>query len=269
MQITRYIPHAILTCVTALPFSALAQSESPQLENRIWFTWERKYVNPQVCAERGHCDPISEYLTRLVETPTSDKAYQMIGSIDRMLQSQNTPVEHPEAPRICQATNPDAVLGFDPETWEMSEKLEPLRGLQGVHFDMTKLKSPMGYAGEFGPDVHNHMVTKFVDAGIPYLTKDEMDLTPGKPHLNIFFSNTNPDNGCTFSVFASLSQTMLLTRNHTIKVKSGTWGSGGGYDADFPDRSEYDAIFLVVDKFIENWQEANPDGVLPLGFVQQ
>lgn len=84
-----------------------------------------------------------------------------------------------------------------------------------------------------------------------------MEQTPGKPQLNIYFSNANAKTGCTYSLFASLSQTMLLTRNHTVKLKVGTWGSTGGPSADFPHGNEYDAVMRVVDKLLADYKRAN------------
>jgi hypothetical protein len=84
-----------------------------------------------------------------------------------------------------------------------------------------------------------------------------MEITPGKPQLNIYFSNTKPKTGCTYSVFVSFTQTMLLTRNHTVKLKVGTWGASGGHSAEFPNGNEMGAILRVIDKFLSDYKRAN------------
>lgn len=243
-----------LGCVT-LP--VLADTEGAVPPNRIWLTWESRYVDPQLCAEKSYCETVGHYQTRLVETPSETQARQMMGALDQLATRRGYPAEHPDSPQMCRNVEAARVLGFDPESWEISDKLEALRGLEGVYFDVTGLRAPPGYDGPFGPRMQADMEARFAAVGLRVLTEEERDVTPGKPHLNIFFSHTNPDTGCWFSVFSSLTQTALLTRNHTVKFKAGTWGFSGGYDPDNSDRSEYDAILIVVDKFLADYVEAN------------
>lgn len=247
----------ILSGAVFLAEVSLAQTKAKSL-NRIWFIWENRAVDPDLCKAKSYCQPISTYISRLVEEPNRKGAQSMIGALDKVAKKKKLPVEHPEAPNICQLTNSQTILGFEAESWPLSEKLDALRDLKGVYFSLEKLKPPEGYEGAFGLNVQHAVTDMMESAGISVLTEDEMEQTPGKPHLNIYFSNTNPDTGCWFSVFASLSQTMLLTRNHTVKLKAGTWGTSGGYSADDPDRSEFDAIMMVVSKFISDYRMANP-----------
>ena len=239
--------------------ASLALAEAPK--NRIWFTWEQRAKDGLLCAEKGYCDPVSRFITRLAEETDRASAEQITGSMDRIAESQGRTADHPEAPNWCQQTDAQTILGFEAESWPLSDKIKALEGLQGVYFDFNRLKVPDGFVGDFGPLVHAEAEQKFKIAGIPVLTEDEVENTPGKPMLAIYFSLTNPDTGCWFSVFASLTQTMLLTRNHTTKLRAGTWGFSGGYNADFPNRSEYEAIMLVLDKFIDDFKRANPNGV--------
>jgi hypothetical protein len=255
MSKTIFPAFLFLLMAVAVPSNAQEQS------NRMWFTWESSRPNSQLCQQKDMCRPVSTYITRLLEEPTTPKAKEMTGAMDQLAKLRGYPADHPSAPKICQNVEAAKVLGFNPEMWPISEKLDTLVGLQGVYFSLQSLKAPAGYEGPFGEQVHAEVVKKFTMAGIGVLSEEEMEITPGKPHLNIYFSNTNPDTGCWFSVFSSLSQTALLTRNHTVKFKAGTWGFGGGYSADHPDRDERTAIMIVIDKFIEDFQTANPDGV--------
>lgn len=255
---------SVLSCfiltLSAIPVAA-------QQSNRIWFTWEQSQESPELCEKRNICTPVSKYTTRLIEEPTTAKAEEMVETMAQLAKLRGHPKEHPDTPQMCKNVEAAKVLGFNPETWPMSEKLDTLVGLQGIYFSLQNLKPPAGYEGAFGEHVHADVVKKFEAAGIPVLTEEQMEKTPGQPHLNIYFSNTNPDTGCWFSVFSSLSQTALLTRKHTVKFKAGTWGFGGGYSADHPDRDERTAIMLVIDKFIMDFQTANPDGVQRLAFL--
>ena len=245
--------------VTILVVGSAAIAEAPQ--NRIWFTWEQRAIDRQLCAEKGHCDPISRFITRLAEETDLRSAEQLTGSMDRLAEARGMPTDHPDAPNWCQQTEMQTILGFEAEAWPEAEKIKALEGLEGVHFDLSGLRGPESYVGDFGPNVQAEVVRKFQIANIPVLTEKDIEFVPGKPILNIYFSNTNPDTGCWFSVFAALSQTMLLTRNHTIKIRAGSWGFSGGYAPEFPDRAEFDAIMLVVDRFIEDFKTANPEGI--------
>ena len=238
-----------------------AQETAQQPASRLWFTLESRAVDPELCRTKNVCRPVPRYETRLGEISTPDALAQTAEALKQLARIRGYGENNPDTPMTCQNVAAAKVLGFDPEMWPMSEKLDTLVGLQGVYFALDKLKAPAGYDGPFGEQVQAEVTRKFNNASIPVLSEEQRDLTPGKPHLNIFFSNTNPDTGCWFSVFSSLTQTVLLTRNHTVKVKAGTWGFGGGYSADSPDRSEYDAIMVVIDKFISDFKTANPDGV--------
>lgn len=261
VQLVRPTLGAILFAILVLCLAQTAQATDSK--NRMWLVWEHQSFNPRLCAELFLCDPIKQFIPRLINEPPEDEARALIGSMDQLANAREMPVDHPDAPEFCAFTDEVSILGFEAESWPISEKLAALRGLEGVYIDVSGLKAPPGYPGDFGADLQSEVVNRFTDAGIPLLSEDIMEITPGKPHLNIYFSNTNPDTGCWFSVFASLTQTMLLTRNHTIKVKAGSWGFSGGYSADHPLRSEYEAILIVLDKFISDFKDANPDGLRP------
>lgn len=251
----------LLRPAAALALACISCSPSFAETNRIWFTWENQSIHPELCKQKNLCRPVSTYITRLGEQTDLRKAKEMTGAMDQLAKLRGLPVVHPDAPKTCQNVEAAKVLGFDPELWPISEKLDTLIGLPGVYFSLGSLAAPAGYEGEFGKQVHAEVTRKFQNAGIPVLTEEELETTPGQPHLNIYFSNTNPDTGCWFSVFASLTQTALLTRNHTVKFKAGTWGFGGGYSAEHPNRGEYASIMMVVDQFIADIQTANPNGL--------
>lgn len=220
-------------------------------------TWEQRAVDPKLCRSKGVCKPQSKFITRLVEQPTEQKAREMLGAIDQLARMRGQPAEHPETPQMCRQTEAAKILGFNPETWDMSDKSAALKGLHGVYFSVQSLKGPKDYKGVFGLDLQKQMERRFHAARLPILTEEQMEHTPGKPQLNIYFSNTKPKTGCTYSVFVSFAQTMLLTRNHTVKLKVGTWGASGGPSAEFPNGAELDAILRVIDKFLNDYKRAN------------
>ena len=162
-----------------------------------------------------------------------------------------------DPPAMCHHVDAATVLGFDPELWEMSDKLLALVGLEGVHIDVSGMKNPFNYGGTFGDDVQTAISKRFNEAGLKLLTEEEMELTPGKPEMNVYFSHSNPETGCQFKFFAGLSQTMLLTRNHTVKLKAGSWGMVGGWVEDDSSIDEFRSIMIVIDAFLSDWREAN------------
>jgi len=240
----------------ALPNTAVAQEP----KHRVWFSIEKHAVDPTLCQQKNVCFPVSNFDTHLAEEASQENVTKMANSLTELAKLRGYDSNELEPPKMCQHVEAAKVLGFDPEQWPESEKLDTLIGLKGVYVALQTLKAPPGYEGPFGEQIQSEVVRKFAAAGIRILTEEERDQTPGKPHLNLYFSHTNPNTGCWFSVFSSLTQTALLTRNHTTKFKTGTWGFSGGYSADDPERAEYDAILLVIDKFIADYTTANTRG---------
>jgi len=240
--------------LAVIPFIATAQSDD---KNFTWMVMEHRAVNQTLCRAKGLCKPQRHFITRLLEKPTQQKAREMLGAIDQLAKLRRQPVENPEAPHMCRQTEAGKILGFNPEIWPLSDKRAALKGLKGVYFSVQSLKGPKAYQGAFGIDLQKQMERRFHAVRLPILTEDQMDKTPGKPQLNIYFSNTKPKTGCTYSVFVSFAQTMLLTRNHTVKLKVGTWGASGGPSADYPKGTEMDAILRVIDKFLDDYKRAN------------
>ncbi len=234
------------------PFMTSAQSK-----NYTWMVWEQRAINQHLCHEKGVCSPQRKFITRLVEEPTEQKAREVLGAIDQLARMRGLPVEHPDEPKICHHTEAGKILGFDPELWDMSAKLDALKGLKGAYFSVQAIKGPKGYDGMFGIDLQRTMEGRFRAAGLPVLSEEQMEHTSGKPQLNVYFSNTKPKTGCTYSVFVSFTQTMLLTRNHTVKLKVGTWGASGGVSGEHPNSNEMGAILRVIDKFLNDYKRAN------------
>lgn len=239
-----------------LPLLSVVNAQADQ-KNFTWMVWEQRFVDDALCQTKALCTPQRKFITRLVEEPTEQKAREMLGAIDQLAKLRGHPVEHPDTPAICRHTEAAKIIGFDPELWDVSDKMSALKGLKGVYFSVRNLKSPKGYSGAFGYNLQNAMEHRFQTAGLQVLSEEQMEETPGKPQLNIYFSNTNPKTGCTYSVFASLTQTKLLTRNHTTKLKVGTWGASGGPSAKHPNANEFDAVIRVVDKLLDDYKRAN------------
>lgn len=253
----RAIVVAVLAIVAvSLPREIVAQ-EALARNDRLWIMWEHVADAPK-CDNRDECQPTRFYTTRLLGQPNAERLQRTFGMLDRLALIRGLPPEHPESPRICQHLDPEVLAGFQPEKMAMSQKIEALHGLEGVAIDLRSLQAPVGYNGDFGGYLQAEVDRRFRQAGIKILSEDERMLTPGRPKLNVYFSNTDPVSGCHYSVFASLSQTVLLTRNLQTKLEAGTWASSDGPSDDFPNGTESDAILRVLGRFIDDFHKANP-----------
>ncbi|MEP3296077.1 MAG: hypothetical protein ABJO27_06285 [Pseudoruegeria sp.] len=241
-----------LLCLSA-PLSAQGAEE------RFWVLWEHIEKVGQNCPNGTECKTKRTYASRLFEPASRESIYRLFGMLDFQAAARGEAADHADAPRICQHNDAEVLLGFDPERLRISDKLDALTGLYGVHIDVRNLKAPSGYSGDFGAGLQKEFEARFKAAGIRILSEEQMLEAPGQPKLNIYFSNTNQSTGCTYSVFASLSQTVLLTRNIRTKLTAGTWAFSTGPSTDFPNAHEYDAILRVADAFVRDYLKANPE----------
>lgn len=145
MKPLSYLTTAVLL-FAIMPFAAGAQTKT---RNFTWLIWEQRTIDPRLCQSKGLCTPQRKYITRLIEEPSEQKAREMLGAIDQLAKLRGQPAEHPEAPKMCRQTEAGKIIGFNPETWDMSDKLTGLKGLKGVYFSVQGLKKPDGYRGAF------------------------------------------------------------------------------------------------------------------------
>lgn len=251
--------------VTSLvsPASAVGQSS----DERFWISRERISSGVDNC--RGDdCPRYSEFTTRLFDPDKKDQMRRLMALLDFQAAANGLPLEHPETPEFCarQLPNPNQVI-WNPEWMQTSHKLEALRGLEAIHVDVSGLKAPEGFEGPFGEALQEELEVKFAAAGIPIVDKEEIERVPGQPKLQVFFSATNPDSGCWWSVFATMTQTALLTRDISVKISAGTWAHMKGFDPDNLEMTEYSAISGVFDQFVSDYKEANAEDFEPVNTV--
>ena len=241
----------------ALGAAGLAVAEP---RDRFWILWERYQNAGQDCPNGPRCITKRAYTSRLFAEDDTDAMYRLFGMMDGTALSQGRLAEHPDAPRICQHNAAEVVLGFDPVNLPKSEKVEALRGLKGFGLDVRSLSAPPGFPDTFGSSLQTELEAKFALAGIKVLSEDEVAVTPGQPKLNIYFSFTDPDGHCdyTYSVFASLAQNVLLTRDLRVKLSAGVWSFSTGSTAAHHTGNERDAILRIADQFIKDHRLTNP-----------
>ena len=231
-----------------------------EVHERFWILWERFQYIGEHCPNDPRCEVRRNFTSRLFSDIDKDAMYRLFGLMDGRALSEGRLPEHPDAPRICQHNDSEVLLGFDPERLPKVEKIEVLRDLPGVYFDLRKLKAPPGESSTFGARVHQAFLSRFKAAGIKVLTEAELLQTPGQPTLNVYFSHTGDDDDdrCeyTYSVFASLSQTVLLSRNVRIKVSAGTW-SFSARPTGRATGTEFGALVSVADALVKDYLAVN------------
>lgn len=239
-----------------------ASEATAQSGDRFWILWEKYQYSGEGCPNGPNCIKRRNYTSRMFPDVDLEAIYRLFGMMDGSALSQGRLSEHPDAPRICQHNDAEVVLGFDPEALPKSEKIEALRGLTGVSFNLTKLKTPPGARADFGPSLQKAFEARFRAAGLDILTPEQAKRTPGQPELAVFFAFTDPDGDCeyTYSVFASLSQTVLLTRDLRIKISAGVWAFSTKPRDGQAQGTEYDAILKIADAFVKDYLSVNPKG---------
>ncbi|GHA59875.1 hypothetical protein GCM10008927_26850 [Amylibacter ulvae] len=260
--------HIILRVMIVGVFSCTAVATQAQNEtNRFWLMWEQSRIDLAACLHDGLCNPQRSFITRLVEEPDFARAQSVFYELDRVSLARRQPPIHPDTPIVCpanfnqieQPTTPQLQVYTDSpdyEKMEISDKLAPLKNLPGVYFKLDGVRGPTDDGGKFGQQLQGYVTDAMTKAGIPILTKEELENTPGKPQFSASFSGTQ-SNGCTWRVSAMLKQTVLLSRDLSVKLASTTWASFGGFDAAQPEQDEFDALTMLIDKFITDYKKVN------------
>ncbi|MBT0957980.1 hypothetical protein IV417_11305 [Alphaproteobacteria bacterium KMM 3653] len=243
----RPLPLLAATLFAATPLAA-------QTNDRFWILWERMAATQTTCAQGQTCTNERDFFTRQFAPARPDVLYQLFGVPNGQVQPQPNP--HPDAPSVC-STAATAMPDF--ETMEISDAKLTLRGLTDIGVDLTALSAPPGATDQFGPDLHARFVAGLQSVGIKAVTMEEAEALPGQPKLSIFFSFTDPNGHCaySYSVFASLSQTAVLTRDPTVKRSVGTWSFSAKPPAGPIAGTERDTILTVLDALIEDVRSAN------------
>lgn len=243
-----------------LLLTCLATAAKAQSGDRFWILWEKFQYVGEACPNGPKCLLRRNFTSRLFPDVELSSIYRLFGYMDGSALADGRLSEHPDAPRICQHNDAEVVLGFDPEALPKSEKIEALRGLQGVSFNLRKLKSPPGARNDFGPSLQKEFEARFRAAGLKILTPEQAKRTPGQPELAVFFAYTDPEGHCeyTYSVFASLSQTVLLTRDLRIKISAGVWAYSTKPPAGDAHGTEYDSILKIADALAKDYLSVNP-----------
>lgn len=229
-------------------------------EDRFWILWERFRHVGQDCPNGPGCIVKREFASRPLTPEYPANIYRMFGVMNPRSSALPVEAEHPDAPAVCTTQQTQLAVGFDPLELPRSLKIEALRGIEAIHVDLTNLKSPPGFSNSFGSEIHRDFVAMLTKAGIHVVDKDTIATVPGHPTMSLFFSMRDPDGHCLYeySVFASLSQEVMLARDIRIKITAGVWSFSTGSTAKDHRGDERSAILRVAEAFIRDHRQVNP-----------
>lgn len=222
-------------------------------ESRYWLLEEESQQIGQSCAEGKGCTTHFSYIVRGFPRGSEGMVKPLISLLVPMDE------EEADVPVFCPPGNGSARLGFDPESIPPAHKLAALRGIDTVGLDLRKVKAPPGADAGFGDILHESFVAKLQAAGIRVVTPEEVQTVPGRPTLNIYFSVFEGQGDCDYrySIFASLSQTALLTRDLQTKVVVGVWSLSIKAPVTNARGTELANLLSVADALVADLQEAN------------
>lgn len=218
-----------------------------QEHNNLWVMWER-VVNGQ---------PKSQFRSHLMLDVPPAEAQTFFNNLAPSAQTYGTANLTHETSPLCLSQPPSATMdSIDTISLTLADKTATLRDLVGVYVDFRAVRGPRTFTGNFGETVHSYVVGELQQAGIPLLTKEEIETTPGQPTLTLRFSVEVV--GCKpWSVSLGLTQLVVLTRDTSLMLNATTWsGSARQSEADI----EYDALEAlrdVVALFTADYAKAN------------
>lgn len=217
--------------------------------HNLWIMWEHLQENEETSRFRSH-------LMLNVPQTHAQTFFENLAPSARTYGAAN--VEHETSP-ICLAEEepePSLPTMIDTTNLEIADKLTTLSGLNGVFLDFRAARGPRTFARDFGAEVHGYAVNALLEAGIPLLTKEELQTTPGRPTLTLRYSAEI--SGCRpWSVSLSLKQRSALTRDLTIILEGTTWSSAARQSEDDVDFGVLDAFRQVIAAFTSDYAKAN------------
>ena len=238
-----------MTLYVSLMLPELARADDP----RFWLLQLNTEQVGQSCPEGVGCASHSSYVVRSFPRGSENMVLPLIDLLDPASETGT------DVPVFCAAGDATARLGFDPESVPPAHKLAALKGLTAVGLDLRKTAIPPGANSDFGEALHNAFAAKLMAAGLKVTTPEKSKDLPGQPALNIYFSFSEGNGDCIYrySIFASLSQTALLTRDLQTKVVVGVWSLSAKTPKQDASGTEMTNLLGVADALVADFQQAN------------
>ncbi|HEX2526663.1 MAG TPA: peptidoglycan-binding protein [Geminicoccus sp.] len=146
---------------------------------------------------------------------------------------------------------------------KLQKPIDSLRGLQGVHVVTDFLMEPPALKGKLRREVEAALRSRFETAGIRLLSKDEVDEVPGRPQMEFYLTPGDAAKGCVFRVWMSLRQEVVLGRDTSIHLLTGTWGDGGVARPASAGSAELETFTYYIERFVADYRVANGSTAAP------
>lgn len=237
---TRLGMAATLSLLSALPQMAPAQH---------WLLIETRDL-PGQCSRPLSCIDRSTLALRNLVAVSAGERDMLLRTLNGLSTIRGLPEE---------TTNQSMIL---PETMiatlhplPKAANLDALIGHPGVFFDPTTLDADEATAG-----FSAFVISQLTAAGVPLLSQDEMDNTPGRPQLSVRFSPRTESAGCIipFSVSMAVSEETVMVRNPTLKTSGSAWSGLVKENLANRNYSPMSALQELVTAFVTDWKSANP-----------
>jgi hypothetical protein len=136
------------------------------------------------------------------------------------------------------------------------EQRQILRGLEGVHIVVKRLKPEIELDGLYRSTLETDAELTLRMGGIKVLSEEESLQTPGTPDLSLKVNALKCSSGYVYNVGLSLEEKVTLTRN-SVPISAATlriWEQLGIA----PRLSDIrDAVKALLEEFVKAWQAAN------------
>jgi hypothetical protein len=247
MRLHRY--YQILSLLSGLCIAQLSYAQNTE-QNNLWVMWERSSLDKANAQFRSH-------LLLNVPPEQARSFFEKLTPSARTYGSAN--VAHETSP-ICladQAEQEHPEIGMvDTLGMEVADKITTLRGLDGVFVDFRAVRGPRTFTRDFGAEVHSYVVKALQNADITLLSKDEVDVSPGRPTLTLRYSVEVV--GCKpWSLSLGLKQTSVLSRDLSIMLEGTTWSSSARQSEENVEFGALEALQKIVTAFTTDYAKAN------------
>jgi hypothetical protein len=219
-------------------------------QHNLWIMWERAVADKDE----------AKFLSHLMLNVPPDQARRFFENLTPSAITYGAAnVTHETSP-ICladqqQQDKPEMTM-IDTLGMEVADKIATLRGLNGVFVDFRAVRGPRTFTRDFGAEVHSYTVKALQAAGIPLLTKEEVEKTPGRPTLTLRYSVEVV--GCKpWSLSLGLKQTSVLTRDFSIILEGTTWSGSARQSEDDVEFGAFEALQQIVSAFATDYAKAN------------
>lgn len=235
---------------------ATVSLDSSQAQAESWLLIETRSV-PNQCERPLECVARSTLLTRNMAFLTPSDRDTVTGFLNQIATIRGIPDD------LVHAAEPQPIAGQLTagqitqvlQPIPRAEKLAPLVGHPGAFFDTKTLDD-----AEVTEGFSAYVITELQRAGFRFLTREEMEQTPGRPKLSLRFTPRRESAGCIipFSISLSISEEVVMVRNPALKLSGSAWAKTVKENLANRNYAPRNSLEEVVSAFAKDWQTANP-----------